>query len=462
MAMNNMKRRKFLRQSLLVAGGLGSCVLSGPLHMAKALAKQRAFDDYKALVCVFLFGGNDAFNTLVPRSEVEHSVYVESRQNLSIASSTLLPITALTSDGAEYGLHPAMAEFQAMFDSGRMAIMANVGTLIEPVTLQQYRDREAGAVSLPNPLFSHNDQMDLWHSTPLPQAERTSGWAGRTADMITPLENAAVLPMNLSLRGSNLFQVGVDTIPYGLSPGGATLYSGLAGGTRVEAARLQLFESQIERQYRHVLVQAYADLQRRAFDLSTEVGAAVDSVPAPATPFPVKNPLGDMLSGVAKIIAARNALGASRQIFFVGLGGFDTHSAQAENQPELLAKVAQALGAFNTATDELGVSANVTTFTASEFGRTLTSNGDGTDHGWGGHHFIMGGAVRGQDIYGVMPSLELDGPDDTGDGRIIPTTSVDQYGATLLRWFGLTEVELNTVFPNLANFGSDDLGFMRS
>lgn len=457
MAKTGMKRREFLRRSLQTTGGMGLYAGVGTLKIAEVMAQTRAFDDYKALVCVFLFGGNDSFNTVVPRSVAEYSVYAESRQNLAIENSALLPITAATPDGVEYGLHPSMPEFKALFDSGRMAVMANVGTLIEPVTLQQYRDK---SVQLPRSLFSHNDQQDQWQSTPAPRSVDTNGWAGRTADVLAPLETSARLPMNLTLRGSNLLQVGNDTIPYGLSNNGAITYRGLANNNGAQGRRRRAFEALVNRQHSHVLEQSFADVQRRAFNLSGEINSVLAGLPDLATPFPENNGLADQLRAVARMIAVRDEFGASRQIFFVSTGGFDTHDEQNERQPGLLAGISQAVAAFNTATDELGVSSNVTTFTASDFGRTLTSNGDGTDHAWGSHQFIVGGAVGGQDIYGVMPGLQIDGPDDTGNGRLVPTTAVDQYAATLMRWFGLTEAELAAVFPNLANFGSSNIGFM--
>jgi uncharacterized protein (DUF1501 family) len=464
--MDNFNRRRFLKCA--AAGGLAYAFGRTPQAVSAAsISSSAAFADYKALVCVFLFGGNDSFNMVVPRSAAEYGVYAASRQNLAIAQASLLPINSLVPDpsGALYGLHPSMSELATLFEQDeRCAIVANLGPLIEPTTKAQYQTK---ATHLPPQLFSHNDQQDQWHALK-GEATLKSGWGGRIADALTA--SAAATPLaqslavNLSLSGQTLFQTGVTSVPYTMGATGPVPFFGLEGADAYTLARRAAFERILSANHGTVYERAYATVQQRALQGAARINDALASVRTPnavpfTTAFPA-TPLGQQLKTVAELIAARDQLEVSRQIFFVAVGGFDTHDAQTQDQPQLLGNLSSCLAAFYRATVELGIAANVTTFTQSDFGRTLTSNGDGTDHAWGGNQLVIGGGVAGRTIYGRYPLLQIDGPDDVGGGRMIPGTSSDQYAATLAKWFGVADSALTSVAPHLGNFAQADLGFM--
>lgn len=421
-------------------------------YLAHALAAPAT--DYRALVCVFLFGGNDSFNMVVPRSAAEYGVYSNSRQNLAVARDVLLPIQPLTSDGAQYGLHPGMPGIRDLFEGGRAAVVANLGPLIQPTTRDQYLNR---SVPLPPQLFSHNDQQDQWN-TLRGRAAIQTGWAGRIADALASETLAQQIALNISLNGTTPFQAGANTLPYTIGTTGAPIYFGMSTAPE-ERERRAAFEALLAQNWPSIFARAFARVNRRALDTADLVNSALALAPTLATPFPASR-LAQQLAMVARLIAVRDALDMSRQIFFVAAGGFDTHDNQVADQPDLLTDVSASIAAFHAATVELGVASQVTAFTQSDFGRTLTSNGDGTDHGWGGHQLVVGDGVRGRDIYGSMPRLEIGGPDDAGAGRIVPTSSVDQFAATLAKWFGVADAQLNAVAPNLPNFAQRDLGFL--
>jgi len=466
--MDNFNRRRFLKCA--AAGGLAYAFGRTPQAVSAAtISSSAAFADYKALVCVFLFGGNDSFNMVVPRSAAEYGVYAASRQNLAIAPASLLPINSLVPDpnGALYGLHPSMSELATLFEQDeKCAIVANLGPLIEPTTKAQY---QAKATHLPPQLFSHNDQQDQWHALK-GEATLKSGWGGRIADALlapgaaTPLTQS--LAVNLSLSGQTLFQAGVTSVPYTMGATGPVPFFGLEGADAYTLARRAAFERILSANHATVYERAYATVQQRALQGAARINDALASVRSPnavpfATAFPT-TPLGQQLKTVAELIATRDQLEVSRQIFFVAIGGFDTHDAQTQDQPQLLGNLSSCLAAFYRATVELGIAAGVTTFTQSDFGRTLTSNGDGTDHAWGGNQLVIGGAVAGRTLYGRYPLLQIDGPDDVGGGRMIPTTSSDQYAATLARWFGVADSALTSVAPHLGNFTAANLGFLQT
>lgn len=462
-----MQRRRLLK--LAAAGGLASVFGRLPdAAFAQAVSAYARFADYKALVCVFLFGGNDSWNMVVPRSAAEYQVYQHSRQNLAVAQASLLPIAPIVPlpDGAQLGLHPSMPEIAALFEQDEVcAIVANVGPLIVPTTLEQYQTR---AVPLPPQLFSHNDQQDQWHSL-RGRAVSNSGWAGRIADALGTQTGPAV-SLNVSLSGQTLFQAGSSTTSYVIGPTGPVDFFGLDGADALSVARRNGVEAIVGARYTSIYERAFAEVKQRALQSAQVVNAALASVRTPnPTPFSTVFPasaLGTQLKTVAEMIAARGALDASRQIFFVAAGGFDSHDDQAQDQPGLLANVSACLSAFHRATVEMGVAQNVTAFTQSDFGRTLTSNGDGTDHAWGGVQLVVGGAVLGRRVYGSYPVLRIgatfavDGADDVGGGRFIPGTSADQYAATLARWFGVTDADLARVAPSIDNFAQRDLGFL--
>lgn len=451
-----LSRRQLLKRcgALTLGSTAGMATLS---QLQLAHAQTNAGDDYKALVCVFLFGGNDAFNMLVPREQSVYDVYANTRQNLAVARGDLLPINAGSQAYSDFGLHPEMSEVQSLYNNGKLAFLANVGSLIEPVSKVDYLARN---IELPPQLFSHNDQQGFMQS--LQSNAGRNGWAGRAADMLSVVNNNPSLSMNISLSGSNLWQSGNQIVPYSVSPEGVeklSFVSRSATDAR-DIARTQALENILAQSHSHRFTNAYSSALSNSWNLSDEVSAALESIDALATEFPEGNRLASALRMTAQMIAARDVLDVKRQTFFIGMGDFDTHGAQLDRHPELLAQLSSALQAFYNATVEMGLSDKVTTFTASDFGRTLTSNGDGTDHAWGSHQLIVGDAVQGGDIYGTMPSLAIDSNDDIGEGRIIPTTAMDQYGATLSGWFGLDASNYADVFPNLANFNTSDLGFM--
>lgn len=447
-------RRDLLRRGACGAAGVAGLHMLSNLGLISNAAALSGPSSYKALVCVFLYGGNDSFNLLVPRDTPHYNVYHTTRQGLSIPQSSLLPITPLTSDGSQYGLHPSCPEMQSMFASGKLAILANVGSLMAPMTKAQYSN---GSVVKPPQLFSHSDQQFQW-MTSIPDTIEGFGWAGRVAELMQSMNGSTPLSMNITLAGSNTWQVGPHVIPYDLGTDGTHSLKGFWGSQG--ARRMQAFQALLDKTNTHLMETAYSDVQKRAIEIDALISSTLDNAPPLATTFPPNSWLAAQLHMVARMIAIRGALGVQRQIFFCSTGGFDTHDHQDTDQPVLLANLSQALSAFQSAMAELGTETEVTTLTASDFGRTLSSNGHGTDHGWGSVQTILGGSVRGQDIYGTFPDQTLDGPDDVGDGRILPTTSVDEYSATLAKWFGVLPGDMDTLFPHLNRFANPDLGFM--
>lgn len=406
-------------------------------------------NDYKALVCIFLYGGNDGNNLLVPRSGADYSSYASARNLLALPQSSLLPITPVNGDGRDYGLHPACTQLQTLFSQGRLAILSNVGPLLAPLTRSQFL---AGSAAIPPQLFSHNDQAIHWQ-TSIPDVAPRTGWGGRCADLLASVNQGSQISMSISLAGVNLFEVGNSVQQYHVSTSGSVGLTGLSG------AQVQAMRDLVGQEHVNLFESGHARLMNRAIENDVLLTSALGAAPAVNTAFPGTQ-LGQQLRMVARLISARNGLNMKRQIFFCAVGGYDTHGDQLNGHGQLLQELSGAMNAFYNATSELGVASQVTTFTASDFGRTLPCNGLGSDHGWGGHHFILGGAVRGGRLYGRYPTLAVDGPDDTGLGRWIPSTSVDEYSATLARWFGVPTSEISTVFPNLSRFAQPDLGFM--
>ncbi|MDJ0794207.1 MAG: DUF1501 domain-containing protein [Woeseiaceae bacterium] len=451
--MKTLNRRDFLKTS----GAAALFAATPGLAYSQVVGGLGPFPDYRALVCVFLFGGNDSFNMLVPNTTAEYNAYAASRQNLALLQNDLLPITPASSSGADFGLHPAMGAIQGLFQSGEAAFVTNVGPLIQPTTRDEiFND----AAVLPPQLFSHNDQQDQWTSLRGNVPSKT-GWAGRMADLMRTGVADQQMSTNASLFGTNLFQSADETVAYVMGPGGPIQFEGFSTtpGDILNEQRLA-FLRVLDAQYDTIYERGYRDVQRRAIDAADRVSSALENAPVFNTPFP-QSQLGTQLQTVARLIAVRDELQMQRQIFFVAAGGFDSHDDQNQNQPGLLGGISDAIGAFHTAVrDELAIPDNVTTFTQSDFGRTLTSNGDGTDHAWGGNQLVVGGAVNGGDLYGDYPSLALNGPEDVGGGRFIPSTSADQYAATLAKWFGIPDTDLDVVAPNLINFAQRDLGFM--
>ena len=456
--MKRINRREFLKRSASAAAA-GSAFAHVPgMAWSQSMGTSAPFPDYKALVCVFMFGGNDSYNMVVPRSNAEYAVYANSRQNMAVAQQDLLPINPLTSDGVDYGLHPSMGGVQTLFEQNRAAFINNVGPLVEPTTKNDFFSQ---SVLLPPQLFSHNDQQDQWHSLK-GIATSNTGWAGRVADLIRMNVANQQLATNVSLFGSSLFQSADETIAYVMGNNGPVPFTGFTNsGDPADLFYQQrlAFERVLAAQHDTVYERAFAEIQQRAVDTVDLVSDALAQAPVLNTAFP-QSQLGNQLRTVAEMIAVRDVLQMERQVFFVATGGFDSHDDQIQNQPGLLGGISDSIKAFYDATVELGVADSVTTFTQSDFGRTLTSNGDGTDHAWGGVQLVAGGAVLGRMLYGSYPLLEIGGDDDVGGGRMIPTTSADQYAATIARWFGIADADLDLVAPNLANFPARDLGFL--
>jgi uncharacterized protein (DUF1501 family) len=446
-----MVNRRQLLSFMGSAAGLGLLPAPG----VRLLAQEATFSDYRCLVNIFLLGGNDSFNLVVPRSNAEYNVYAASRQNLALAQQDLLPIFPDNPDGAEYGLHPIATGLQTLFDQGDAAIIANIGPLIEPVSKDGFL---SGTAVTPPQLFSHNDQQGQWQSL-RGKSSLTSGWAGRIADVLSPLTGRQQLALNTSAAGTTLFQAGEETIAYSIGTEGADAYSALAETAGLGLQRRAAFDLYLSKGFDNIHSRALAAVHQRSLATADLVNDALELVPVLQTVFP-QSSLGQQMKIVARLIAVKDEFQMTRQIFHVASHGFDTHDDQNQVQPSLLADLSQSITAFNAAMNEIGQSGQVVTFTQSDFGRTLTSNGNGTDHGWGGHQIVVGGSVAGRKIYGDMPSLEIGGEDDATGGRIIPTLSVDQYAATLARWFGVDESMLNQVAPSLMNFSNRNLGFL--
>jgi uncharacterized protein (DUF1501 family) len=390
---------------------------------------------------------------VVPRSSAEYDAYAVSRRNLAIARDALLPVTPL--DGTDFGMHPSMSGLASLFESGRCAVVANVGPLIEPTSRDQYRNKD---VLLPPQLFSHNDQQTQWHTLRGRQQSRT-GWAGRVADVLAADLSGQRLATNVSLSGTTLFQAGTSAAPYVMGEVGPQAFKAF-GTTTLQMARRDAFERLLAVEKPSVYGREFSEVHQRAINQAGVVNAALASAPALTTQFPANSSLATQLRTVARMISVRQQLGMSRQVFFVAAGGFDTHSGQLEDQPGLLGNLSSSLAAFHAATVELGVAPNVTTFTQSDFGRSLTSNGNGSDHAWGGVQLVIGDGVKGRSVYGEYPVLEIGGERDVGGGRLIPTVSSDQYVATLARWFGIPDERLSSIAPSIGNFSVRDLGFL--
>lgn len=459
-------RRSFLGGCCAAVGATGLLSSLAQLRLMGAVAQADASpvigrSDYRALVCLFLAGGNDANNVLIPTDATTYQAYATGRGALALPRDRLLGLSPRSTDGRTFGLHPAMPELRDLFATGKLAILANVGTLAAPTTKEQFK---AKSVPLPNALFSHNDQQVQWQSS-LPDSKLfTSGWGGRLADLTEALNENHAISMSISLAGQNSFQVGRQVTQYAVSPNGAILPN--ASGGALGGLRAQARKNLLDATDTNLFETAFAGLT----DDAVKDSALLASVLAKETPFTAEFPksnLGQQLRMIARLAAVAPSLGLKRQIFFARIGGWDLHDNQvvAGNtttgaHAKLLADVSQSLAAFSLATEQLGIADQITTFTASDFGRTWTTNGDGTDHGWGSHHLVLGGAVKGGDIYGKVPDFTLDGPDDTGHGRWIPTTSVDAYNATLATWFGVSPTDLPIILPNIGRFPSANLGFL--
>jgi uncharacterized protein (DUF1501 family) len=452
--MNSFSRRRFLRLGSRTIAGAGLALGAQP-----ALTLARAADtttsrggDYRALVCVYLEGGCDGFSLMVPTGVYEHQEFASARGTLAVPHHQLI---GLNGGASPVGLHPNAAALQPLYDDGLLAMIANVGTLIEPTTQEQYRNN---AVALPAQLFSHSDQAIQWQQ--LQGRNRAEeGWGAKAADYLSGFQERDYLT-SISLAGSNYWQSGAGQRPFTLTESGVLKYQGMDEDGDWQQPRRDAFERVLELPRRHLFSRAYADLQKRALSVTAELGQVLESNAGLFSDQPQGNGLAEKLNMVAQLIAAQEQLGLRRQIYYVSMGGFDVHDNHSRELPMLFEELAEALAFFQGKLEVMGKASNVTTFTASDFGRSLISNGDGTDHGWGNHLMVMGGAVQGGSIYGQLPSLDLNGPDCVHRGRILPTTSATQYAATLLNWIGLDDAALSYVLPNIDNFETRNLGFL--
>ncbi|WP_373986710.1 DUF1501 domain-containing protein [Duganella sp. BuS-21] len=472
-------RRNFLGSMLSLAGGTAIPFSMNLAAMSSAAAATAS--DYKALVCVFLTGGNDGFNTVLstdPESWASYSKYRTTASADSIALgqgsaySSLLPIAPTTAQaGRSFALHPSMTAMRDLFNNGNLAVVANVGTLIQPTTKAEFHAR---SVPLPSKLFSHNDQQAVWQSNQ-PEGSNTSGWGARMVEMLAAA-NANSSFAAVSTSGNSTFlsgrmlrqlQFAGTSIPAIKNLSGPLFGSTLAANTLRDIITADSTDL-IQKEHAAVARNAITT-QAAASTAMLPIGAGGVVDPSwyvnPNTGVASVNPLAVQLQTVARMIGGRNTLGMKRQVFYVSIGGFDTHDKQRTHQADLLAQLSHAMRYFNAVLYSLpggDMTKQVTLFTASDFGRTFTSNGDGTDHGWGSHHFVMGGAVKGKDIYGTMPAVGIGHKNDAGSGALLPAISVDQYGATLGSWFGLSATETADVFPNIGNFSTRNLGFMNA
>ncbi len=474
-------RRAFLRRSGQLA--LTGTALPFALNLA-AMGEAAAFDatDYKALVCVFLYGGNDYANTVVTYDDASYNQYSAIRGGgagqtaggIALAKSalaaTLLNPAAALPGGRQYALHPSMTGLANLFNSGMAAVQLNVGPLVAPLTKAQYQSSDRANYPLPPKLFSHNDQQSIWQSSS-PEGS-TVGWGGNIGDLAMS-GNGNSLFTCINMTGNAVFLSGDSALSYQVSTNGAVAINAVKNNVYGSSAVKNALAGLVQQQRTHTLENEYNRVTTRAIGAEAQIasGLAASTV---GTVFPTGNSLADQLKLVARLIGARNGLGAKRQVFLVSLGGFDLHDNLITQQPVLMGRVSEAMTAFYNATVELGVANRVTAFTASDFGRTLTSNGDGSDHGWGSHHLMVGGAVKGAAFYGTAPPVSVSSttaPQDqwhVGQGRLLPSTSVDQYAATLASWFGVANSELAGILPNLRRFGTaagrpdypTNLGFM--
>ncbi len=454
-------RRRMLK-AIAGAGAISATGTLDGLGLSAALAQSAPVTDYKALVCVFLFGGNDANNLVVPLDPAEYNLYATARGaqaggGVALTQAQLLAIKPKLLN-KDYGLHPAMVGMKTLFDGGKMAVTANVGTLAEPLTKAEYA---AASKARPEQLFSHSDQQLQWQTSISKGIVRT-GWGGRMADVIGP-SNGSNFPMITSIAGSAVYLNG-NTPRLLAIPSTGSFGLSTFGNAAAETARVTALKNIMNLNAGNDFVREADDLFAQAIGASDLLNPIITANNTTITPIfaNATSSIGNQLRQVAKLIEARNTIGLKRQIFFVSLGGFDTHTNQITLQNNLFGQLDAALKAFYDATVQMGVANQVTAFTMSDFGRTLKpASGGGSDHGWGSHQMMVGGAVRGQEFYGTFPNQTLGGPNDVStNGRYIPTTSVDQYGATLAKWFGVAPSDMSTVFPNIGRFSNTDLGFL--
>ena len=468
-----LTRRSLLTSSAALALQRVSIPMATSLGLMADAAAQSA-NDYKALVCIFLFGANDHYNTVIPYDIPTHTNYYNIRKGtptpgtvydgIAIGRNSLseTALSTALSDGRQMALNPEMSALKTLFENKRASILMNVGPLVVPTTRLQYDNK---SVPLPPKLFSHNDQQAYWQSSFQTEGGAT-GWGGRAADLLLSNNTKSTLTC-ISINGNALFLSGQNAISYQMSSTGATTVNAIKGkslfGSANCAAALQTL---ITQQSSSPMASDYTTVTKRALDTYDGIVAAIGATASASMnalfPSSATNSLSAQLKMVARMIEQQTTFGMKRQVFMVGMGGFDLHDFLPTQHPALLQKLSTAMKEFDDAMTSLGKGSQVTAFTASDFGRTLTSNGDGSDHGWGSHHFVMGGAVNGGKFLGTTPEIGLTHNQQVGSGRLIPSTAVDQLGAELAAWFGVSATDVKTVLPNAKNFDLYKLGLFKA
>ncbi|MFN0041103.1 MAG: DUF1501 domain-containing protein [Burkholderiales bacterium] len=452
-------RREFVkRASALSIAGAGAPFALNLASIGAAVAQTAP--EYRAIVCLFFFGGNDHTNTIVPYDPTEHAAYVAARPEIAHAFNALTPTATApvaSQGGRPFAFHPALGSLKSLYDLGKLAVVANVGPLVVPTTRTQFRN---GSVPLPPKLFSHNDQQSAWQAnTPVGEGAQL-GWGGRMGDLLAA-QNGLTTFTCISASGNAVFLSGQEVIQYQVGPNGSTAINGISGNLYSSATASAAYRRVIMRTSPHLLENQYSQMVSRSVTANSLLSASLPPASTFTLPIPANNGLASQLNVVARMIAARGGLSANRQVFLVSIGGFDSHDFLLDEHNLRMQTVNAAVNAFYQWLQQLQMENNVTLFTASDFGRTLTSNGDGSDHGWGAHHFVLGGAVQGGTIYGTFPQVAFNTNDDVGQGSLLPTTSVDQYAATVARWFGVPDSRMAEVLPNIGNWGASRyLGFL--
>ena len=454
-----MKRRNFIHQASCAAVG-SSTLFSSLINMkaigAASLSNSSVIgsNDYKALVCILLGGGNDSFNMLVPRQGNPYQEYAATRSNNAIPSEDLLPLNVLEGDGKSYGLHPSLSNLRDMFHNGRLAFLSNIGTLVEPITVQQYSN---GSGRFPLGLLSHSDQIQQWQ-TAFPQDRSSIGWVGKMTELIGDMNNNQSLSLNVSLSGSNFIQTGNQTVPYAMIPGeGAAGIFDFEPEWDWEVGRLRdkAIRDMIDYQYSDAFEKTYINTIEKSIDSYQQYNDAFASTHGTLQNiiFPYDDwQFAQSMKTIADTIVARDILDQQRQTFFVEFGGWDHHDELVMSHAEQLEVLDRGIKSFYDAMDQIGASDKVITFLISDFGRPLTSNGNGTDHAWGGNVFVIGDSIKGQRMYGRYPDLNFNDNTDIGGGIFVPELSADEYFAELALWFGVPKSDLSMIFPNLTNF----------
>lgn len=465
----NTSRRDFLK----LAGAVGVNSMIAPLSinlaaMSKAAAENAT--DYKALVGIFLYGGNDHNNTVIPADKANYNAYKNIRPDIAISqeainATKLNILNSLPSNMLELALHPKMGKMKALFEQQKLALLFNVGPLYTPTTIEQYNKK---SVPLPPNLFSHNDQQSIWQSFQPEGAKQ--GWGGKALDVIMDGGNTSLFT-SITTSSNHVFLSGNSNRPYRLSGDQGIPIYGAREGDELYKSKLcsQIFRQLLTENNENIIANEYSKIIARSMDAESIIRNGFSNIDENLLDsldsyFPNEDSLSVQLKSVAKLIAIRDQLDfpLKRQVFMVSLPGFDHHDNLLGRHDVLLQQLSEAMNGFYKATEALKMSNSVTTFTASDFGRTFTSNGDGSDHGWGSHHFIMGGAVNGGKTYGELPEYALKTNLDVGQGRLLPTTSVSSYMATLAQWFGVSEGDLEYISPYINNFDNKNIGFMQN